>query len=532
MGLLGGILKSARTPTPARPDASPGSGQRQGGTRRFSSASNGAGKVADRGSPGGEPPVASEVTRTPEEREGVESTDANAAAGETVEMAAVPAPSKIDSSKVDTGVATGANSQAERATDADDTTWDRPLGPDAKGAGAATPSLPPSSRPSAPTSNVPTTPLPLDDLEPPEPPSPPAPGGVVVMPAELMRDLFRDASGAPASGKAGKPSKKRTALLLGVGGLIGSLVFALVNFFIVPTILKGEPAKPVGIDDALAEFRAEGGTGDDSGAYGSDQAAAGDPSASGATAATDPTTVDSGTSTSAGESSGSGGGAPSGSAQGSSQAAPLLRPPAGVYSFSASGSESTKPGSLSAETNTIGPTVVAVVRHGSGNCWTLEFMFNSKHTSSDTFCAGPGSLTATDGVADSTSYGQKVHNVVKCNPPIARVTPGMAPGSSSQGSCTLTTSGAASSTSTSKETWTYVGNDTVLGAPAWHIKGQTQSSGGSVGTTTQDVWISQSNGMVVKFSRKVSMTSQAPVIGNVVYNEQIEGTLKSLTPQT
>lgn len=373
--------------------------------------------------------------------------------------------------------------------------------------------------------------------QPPVPPTPPSPGGVVVMPAGLVRELFRDV-GSPDSARAAaaantKPSKKRTLMLLSLGGLLGSLMFAVINFFVVPTILKGEPAKPVGIDDALAEFRAEGGdTGSDTAGGneqaigGSETAVPGDPGQSPQeTAAATGSTGSGGAGGSSGAAAG-GGGTPSG------QSAAVLRPTAGVYSFGASGSESTKPGSLSAETNTVGPTVAAVVRHSGSSCWSLELKFNSKHSSSDTFCAGPGSLNTSGGTADSISYGQKVHNEVKCNPAVNRVTPGMAPGASWQGTCAISTSGAASSTSTSNETWSFVGVESVAGTPAWHLRGQTQSSGGSNGTTDQHVWFSQTNGMVLKFQRKVGMTSAVPVIGNIVYSEEIGGTIKSLTPQT
>jgi len=365
---------------------------------------------------------------------------------------------------------------------------------------------------------------------PPVPPKPPLPDGVVTMPAGVFREMARDyghgATDAAASAGGAKPSRKRTMLLLAIGGIVGSLIFALVNFLVVPLILKGKPAESVGVDDALAEFRGSEGSSSPSAAAGdqtapdpgaaapADAGAVADTSATG-TAADDP-------------------GAAAAQTEGdqAAQAAPVLRPPAGVYTFGATGSESTKPGSLSAETNAVGPEVAAVVRHSGNSCWSLELKFNSKHTTSDTFCAGAGSLNMTGGFSDSLSYGQKVHNQVDCNPAVDRVRPAMSPGASWQGTCKISTSGAASSTSTSQETWSFVGVETVAGTPAWHLRGLTTSSGGANGKTEQHVWISQTNGMVLEFKRKVNMVSTVPVIGNVVYSEEINGTIKSLTPQT
>lgn len=362
----------------------------------------------------------------------------------------------------------------------------------------------------------------------PEPPT----SGVVVMPAGLVRELFRDVTGldfARGTPTATKPSRKRSAMLLGMGAALGSLLAALATFFVVPAIMQGEPAKPVAVDDALAEYRSQSGS-DVTTVDGAptDPSLSGDPAptASGGDAA-----APAGGETAGTAATGSGSSAPAAGSPGAPGSA-LLRPPPGVYTYTASGTEVTKPGSLPAESTTVGPTVVGIVTHGTNNCWTLENKYTNKHSSTDTFCPGAGSLTSQGSTEIVVSYGQKVTNKVECTPASARVVAGMTPGSSWQGTCTVVSSGAANNRTNLREKWTFVGVDTVLGAPAWHIRGDTEASGDATGTTEQHVWLAQSNGMIVKFSHKLRMVSYAPFVGNAVYTEEIEATLKSLTPQT
>jgi hypothetical protein len=391
----------------------------------------------------------------------------------------------------------------------------------------------PPWKPKAPDGEVSAAGVAPAEAQPPVPPNPPAPSGVVIMPAGLMRELFRDAgspgAGAAAAATPAKPSRKRTFWLVSLGALLGSLMFALINFFVLPKLLYGEPAEPVAFDDALAEFREDGGS-DSSDLYveGGDTALL--PGEVDAGAAAPEASTETGSTGGGGGSSATAGAPQAGAAAAASKSAPVLRPAAGVYTFGASGSESTKLNNL-AETNQVGPNVAAIVRHSGGACWSLELKFNSKHSSSDTFCAGPGALNVTGGSSNSVTLGQSVNNAVKCDPAVNRVVPGMAPGASWQGTCTLSTSGVTSSTSTNKETWSYVGAETVAGTPAFRLRGQGQSTGGASGTTDQHVWISQTNGMVLKFQRAVRMVSSTP-IGSVVYTEEIGGTIKSLTPQT
>lgn len=364
----------------------------------------------------------------------------------------------------------------------------------------------------------------------PEPPT----SGVVVMPAGLVRELFRDVTGlgsARDTATATKPSRKRSAMLLGLGAALGSLLAALVTFLVVPAIMQGEPAKPVAVDDALAEYRSQSGS-DVTKVDGAptDPALSGDPAAaaSGGDAAAPAGGETAGTTATG---SGSGSGASAAGSPGAPGSA-LLRPPQGVYTYTASGTEVTKPGSLPAESTTVGPTIVGIVTHGANNCWTLEYKYTNKHSATDTFCPGAGSLTSQGSTEIVVSYGQKVANKVECTPASARVVAGMTPGSSWQGTCTVVSSGAANNRTNLREKWTFVGVDTVLGAPAWHIRGDTEASGDATGTSEQHVWFAQSNGMIVKFGHKLRMVSYAPFVGNAVYTEEIEATLKSLTPQT
>ncbi|MCC7078625.1 MAG: hypothetical protein IT198_16010 [Acidimicrobiia bacterium] len=341
------------------------------------------------------------------------------------------------------------------------------------------------------------------------------------MPAGLVRDLFSDAARAgPVRTKA---SKLRTFLLLGVGALIGGILFALANFLVVPRLLRGDPAEPVGLDDALEEFR---GGGADSG--GSAAAPETDPTLTGDAVGVpgqDPSSLESSTDVAGPESGTENQSAAPG-------AAAVLRPPQGVYSFSGKGSESTKPGGLPAETSAIGPTVAAVVRHAGADCWTLELKLHTKHSLVNTYCAGEGSLTTPGSESEMVTFGKGFRNSVRCNPAVALITPGMAPGAAWKGACALATSGGTTGNSTLDETWTYVATETVLGTPTWHLRSITQSSGSATGSTEQNLWISQANGLPLKIRTQIRAVSSAPVIGSAVHTEEMELTVESLTPRT
>lgn len=195
-------------------------------------------------------------------------------------------------------------------------------------------------------------------------------------------------------------------------------------------------------------------------------------------------------------------------------APPALIPPAGAYSYLASGGQSTRLLIITSRHEVAArvPAQVSV----SGGCWDWTLAILPDHTETHHLCAGvEGGLTDLGGSQRQAAFGLKVGVAVSCQPPGWLVRPGMSPGDVWPASCALQNSGADSGRVLSEGPTVYLGPEAleVGGAPVdtWHLRQTWAITGSQEGTNTVDLWIARSNGMIARMDRR--MVYRSPLTG-------------------
>jgi hypothetical protein len=219
---------------------------------------------------------------------------------------------------------------------------------------------------------------------------------------------------------------------------------------------------------------------------------------------------------------------------GASTTSGFLRPPAGVYTYTGTGTERL---SLLKTTQHWGPRIPVTVVGDDAGCWTFRVDYSSNHWQSTRFCRSGRVLTETSDTThqsfDFVAMKVSDTNTTRCRPPIDRVRVAAEPGEQWHASCT----GRSESRGTeflADGTETYVGIDRIrVGdkrVPAYHYRTARELSGSQTGSERYDMWYSVLDGLPVQTDRHVEVQSPSP-IGTVTYTENGHYTLSSLVPR-
>lgn len=202
-------------------------------------------------------------------------------------------------------------------------------------------------------------------------------------------------------------------------------------------------------------------------------------------------------------------------------------PPAGVYTFTATGEETAKVGPFPAQTHKVPANVTAVVVDDGGGCFTFSVNFYAEHTEETRYCLEGNSLRLAHYTKRQTIGAITATVSMECDPNLIR------PETTSKSTplnCTLTVSGGPFSvetkltgTSTTKpmENVT-VGDDSVEALPTETVL---DAAGKVTGVWTDRIWWSPDN-LPVRMEREFHMK------GATTFDENPALTLTSLTPSS
>ena len=266
------------------------------------------------------------------------------------------------------------------------------------------------------------------------------------------------------------PRRRLWRVLIGIGMVLLLVIVAAVLWF----VLGRDPARQLGDDQALTDFRASGGAASD---------AAG-------------------------------------------------RPAAGVYAATASGKESI---GLPGFDESLGPNAPVTVTHGDGGCYTYRADFNSHHWRSWTFCpteTATFSVTRMEGWTARKAPGLDIATLATytCVRPLDFLWPGAAIGDTRTGACTGTSDMDDSVTADA-------GSIEVLDVKAMTVKGESVDvihvrstetySQAQAGSEVDEWWLDAKTGLPVKVVVDASFTG-----GPSDYSETPNLELSTLTPAT
>jgi hypothetical protein len=214
-----------------------------------------------------------------------------------------------------------------------------------------------------------------------------------------------------------------------------------------------------------------------------------------------------------------------------------LRPPAGVYTYSGSGTEHL---SFLATSQGQGPKIPGTVTHRGSNCWTFEVEYNSFHRQTWDWCTRDGRLIERGGTTnqkfDFVAFKVDETSRFTCDPPIVVIDPDAETGTKWKARCTghSVTSDADVTTA---GTLRFVGRETVNVAgehvPALHYRSTRELTGDQTGSERNDTWYAADNGLPLRNRRDIRVVSPAPApLNEVTYTEKGEWELTSLVPET
>ena len=176
-------------------------------------------------------------------------------------------------------------------------------------------------------------------------------------------------------------------------------------------------------------------------------------------------------------------------------------PPAGVYTYAASGFYETTAPVFGKERRELPETVPAALRHEPDG-WTLTVHFFDRHRTVFRWIAGPGGLLQeSDTVTDNVRFGFEVRTTLSCRPTeILRGT--MAAGAAWEQDCRAVSKGVVTASQEMGSKTTLVGVEPLVvgGAPvdAWHVRRDTVVSGGQTGTLVRDAWFAVDTGLLLR----------------------------------
>lgn len=212
----------------------------------------------------------------------------------------------------------------------------------------------------------------------------------------------------------------------------------------------------------------------------------------------------------------------------------FLRPAAGVYEYTATGTERL---SLLSTGQQWGPTIPASVTHESGDCWTERLEFSTNHWQERRYCAAGSTLQEMgDRLYQSFDFvAFQVGDTIEftCSPPADAIRATATPGDSWTQSCEGRSPGRGTRV-TSAGNNTFVGREKVrVGGDdidAVHYRLDRTLTGDQRGTERREYWYAAADGQLLRGSHDITVASPSP-IGDVTYTEKGEFTLTSREPR-
>ncbi|MFN8036312.1 MAG: hypothetical protein U0V73_10290 [Acidimicrobiia bacterium] len=210
----------------------------------------------------------------------------------------------------------------------------------------------------------------------------------------------------------------------------------------------------------------------------------------------------------------------------------VVRPKAGVYEYTGSGSDhiATPP-----KTQDEGPQMPATVTWGKGGCWTFRIDYSTSHWQTWNYCSHNGQLDEHGGQTfqswDFVVVKSDSTSTFTCDPPAVTIKVSMQPGDTWRQAC-QGTSTAVSGVAHTAGPYRYVGTEqlTIGGksVDALRFHQERTMSGSQTGTQVSELWFAR-DGLPLRNERKISVDTSSP-IGTITYTEDANFALASLTP--
>lgn len=210
------------------------------------------------------------------------------------------------------------------------------------------------------------------------------------------------------------------------------------------------------------------------------------------------------------------------------------RPAAGVYTATASGSESVGIAGLD---ESLGPEAPVTVTHGSGECFTYRADLNTHHWRSWTYCPTADGGSSLAGTASSTlrkfpglDFGSV--NTYTCDRPLPARWSAQAAGDRRDGTCTGTSDTIEGVTSDAGTVEVIEVGSYRVGAtdvPAVHLRTTDTFGGAQTGTETAELWIATDTGLPLSITFDTQVKSDTP-LGTADYVDRGRVDLTALTP--
>ncbi|MBI5491237.1 MAG: hypothetical protein HY905_28155 [Deltaproteobacteria bacterium] len=204
-------------------------------------------------------------------------------------------------------------------------------------------------------------------------------------------------------------------------------------------------------------------------------------------------------------------------------------PPAGVYTYAASGYYETDAPVFGTERRELPATVPAALRLEPDG-WTLTVHYFDRHRTVFRWVAAPGRiLEEPEVVTDNVRFGMEIRTTLTCpQPEVVRAA--LAPGATWSRDCGAVTTGliGASQDLASRDTFVGVERLSIGGVDvdAWHVRRDTVVSGGQSGAQHRDAWYAADTGMLLR----LDFESRTSGLADHVESTRLE--LASLTPRT
>lgn len=208
-------------------------------------------------------------------------------------------------------------------------------------------------------------------------------------------------------------------------------------------------------------------------------------------------------------------------------------PPAGVYQYEGSGSESL---SNPPRSQSEGPLVPGTVSLGEGGCWSLRLDYSTNHWRLWDFCTSDTELLQTGGLVsqrwDFGSFGIENLSTMRCRPAAVVMTVDMAVGDKWTSTCRGENTQISGTTiTTGSHRLVAVEMLDVGGTPveAFHFRDERTVGGVQAGSEVFDTWLARS-GLLLKVVQRIEVESDSP-LGNITYTQEGAFSLVSTTPK-
>jgi hypothetical protein len=206
---------------------------------------------------------------------------------------------------------------------------------------------------------------------------------------------------------------------------------------------------------------------------------------------------------------------------------PGERPNPGTYSYEGAGRESVT--ALGGSEHVFPERIAIVVTlDAEDDCrWTSNIVYVRQHIEERRFCTSNGTMTDLGFRREIEFFNQLQRTEYECGEDAVRLRTDAEPGDSWTWTCTE------GDAARSDYAATFVGTETLIvggqEVETWHTRIVSRQSGATVGRDTSELWVTES-GLPVRFSADLRVTTQS-VLGETVYQEQLDYTLTSLVPE-